>query len=176
MKSQRSSLRVIDHKFSTRLQRLPVSKGGRFVLELFAHSGDFYVVPTILVLIWIFTRGLARSLVFPLAASAVLSIIVTFIIKYSVKRTRPEGEWGRFYRKTDPYSFPSGHAAKAMSIAVTVLVLGPVWVGLLLLVWAACVGLARVILSVHYLSDISAGYLVGLAVGLFAGGAFAFLT
>ena len=169
-------LRKLDSRLSGRLHQMHLGRGGRLVLELFAHSGDFYVVPTVLLLLWIFTRGPARALVLPVAASAVLSILVTFIIKYSVKRTRPDGEWGRFYRRTDPYSFPSGHAAKAMSIAATVLVLGPVWAGLPLLLWAGFVGLARVTLGVHYLSDISVGYLVGLAVGLCVGAGFTFLA
>lgn len=44
--------------------------------------------------------------------------------------------------------------------------LGPAWLGLLLLVWAPFVPLARVAMGVHYLSDILAGALFGLAAGL----------
>jgi undecaprenyl-diphosphatase len=44
--------------------------------------------------------------------------------------------------------------------------LGPLWFALLLLVWAPLVALARVAMGVHYLSDIVAGALLGLVVGL----------
>ena len=38
-------------------------------------------------------------------------------IKFLVRRQRPEGEWGAIYRNTDPHSFPSGHAARAVLLA-----------------------------------------------------------
>ena len=50
-------------------------------------------------------------------------------------------------------------------IAVVFLGLGPLWLGLLLLAWAPLVGLARVAMGVHYLSDVLAGWILGLLVG-----------
>jgi undecaprenyl-diphosphatase len=50
-------------------------------------------------------------------------------------------------------------------LAVVVLGLGPMWLGLLLLVWAPLVGLARVAMGVHYLSDVLAGMFLGLIMG-----------
>ena len=51
-------------------------------------------------------------------------------------------------------------------LAVVVLGLGPQWLGVLLLVWAPLVGLARVAMGVHYLSDVLAGMVLGLAIGV----------
>ncbi len=51
-------------------------------------------------------------------------------------------------------------------LAVVMLGLGPLWLGLLLLVWAPLVGLARVSMGVHYLSDVLAGMFLGLVVGV----------
>ncbi len=39
-------------------------------------------------------------------------------IKFTIKRSRPEGEWGAIYRNSDPHSFPSGHATRAIMLAV----------------------------------------------------------
>ena len=75
---------------------------------------------------------------------------------------------GRLYRSTDPHSFPSGHAARAVLIAVLGAGLGPTWLAVLLCVWAPLVALARVAMGVHYLSDILAGFLLGLAAGAVA--------
>jgi undecaprenyl-diphosphatase len=68
---------------------------------------------------------------------------------------------GKIYRKTDPHSFPSGHAARAVMLATIMLGLGPIWLGILLVIWAILVVLARVLMGVHYLSDVLAGALLG---------------
>ena len=94
-----------------------------------------------------------------------LTALVVFLVKFTVKRKRPEGEWGKFYRSTDPHSFPSGHAVRAVMLAVVVLGLGPLWLGLILLVWAPLVGIARVAMGVHYFSDVLVGMVLGLVMG-----------
>jgi undecaprenyl-diphosphatase len=91
--------------------------------------------------------------------------VVVVLLKFTIRRKRPEGEWGGIYRNTDPHSFPSGHAARTALFAVLGLILGPTWFGLVLLAWAPLVALARVAMGVHYLSDV----LVGLAIGLVMG-------
>jgi undecaprenyl-diphosphatase len=95
----------------------------------------------------------------------VLATIVT-VIKFSIRRRRPEGEWGAIYRNTDPHSFPSGHAARAALLAVLSLVWGPSWLGALLLIWAPFVSLARVAMGLHYLSDVIVGATMGVIIGL----------
>jgi undecaprenyl-diphosphatase len=87
------------------------------------------------------------------------------VIKFTIRRQRPEGEWGAIYRSTDPHSFPSGHAARAVMLAVVAMGTGPAWFAALLVVWAPLVCLARVAMGVHYLSDILAGMLLGLVLG-----------
>jgi undecaprenyl-diphosphatase len=96
-------------------------------------------------------------------------VVLAFLvlaIKFTIRRKRPEGEWGAIYRNTDPHSFPSGHAARAFMLAVMALALGPAWFGGLVAVWAPLVSLARVSMGVHYLSDVVAGMLVGILAGL----------
>jgi undecaprenyl-diphosphatase len=69
------------------------------------------------------------------------------------------------YRRTDPHSFPSGHASRAAALTLVVLARGLPWPGLALAVWSLLVGFSRVALGVHYLLDVAAGYLLGLAIG-----------
>jgi undecaprenyl-diphosphatase len=99
-------------------------------------------------------------------ASIVALAVIVLVIKFSIRRRRPEGEWGSFYRSTDPHSFPSGHAARAVLIAVLAIGLGPGWLAILLCIWAPLVALARVAMGVHYVSDILAGGIVGLIAGI----------
>lgn len=88
------------------------------------------------------------------------------LLKFSIRRRRPEGQWGAIYRNTDPHSFPSGHAARATLLVVLTFAWGPIWLAILLLIWAPLVALARVALGVHYLSDILAGAGLGLVFGV----------
>lgn len=137
----------------------------RTLAVVFAHSGDSWFWLVGLVLIgWLGTDYWKWRAV-TLIVSILLTAGIVFVIKLVVRRKRPEGEWGKFYRSTDPHSFPSGHAVRAVMLAVVVLGLGPMWLGWLLLLWAPLVGLARVAMGVHYLSDVLAGMFFGLVIG-----------
>jgi undecaprenyl-diphosphatase len=96
--------------------------------------------------------------------SVLAALVMT--LKFLIRRRRPEGDWGGIYRNTDPHSFPSGHAARAVLIAVLVTGLGPAPLAAFLWLWAPLVALARVAMGVHYLSDTLAGGLLGFLMGL----------
>jgi len=139
----------------------------RNISIFFAHSGDSWFCGLALVLIWAFTHDpfWKKWAVVLLGGISVLATIV-LILKFSIRRRRPEGEWGGIYRNTDPHSFPSGHAARVFLIATMVTALGPPWAAIVAWVWAPLVALARVAMGVHYVSDIVAGMVVGIIVGI----------
>lgn len=139
----------------------------RNIAVFFAHSGDSWFWGLALILLWAFTDDpfWKQWAVVLFGGISVLAVIV-MLLKFIIRRRRPEGEWGGIYRNTDPHSFPSGHAARAFLIAVLASGLGPAWVAIILWVWAPLVGLARVAMGVHYASDIVAGMLVGIFVGI----------
>ena len=159
-------LKRLDSRYGSRIRDLSFRGAGRLALSVLAHSGDVFIVGPALAILWWFGKPSIRTLAIVLASGAVLSVALIYIIKFSVRRNRPPGEWGTFYRRTDPYSFPSGHAAKTMTLAIIVLGSGRILPGFLMLIWAFLVGFARIALGVHYLSDITVGYLVGLLVGI----------
>lgn len=133
---------------------------------LLAHSGDSWFWLLALGAMWLVGPLQWRPQIAVMVVGIVVTAVVVMAIKFTVRRRRPDGEWGRVYRSTDPHSFPSGHAARALMLAVLGLGMGPLWWGTLLLVWALCVSLARVAMGVHYLADIVAGMLLGLVMGL----------
>jgi undecaprenyl-diphosphatase len=100
-----------------------------------------------------------------LAGVDLVTLLVTQALKLIYRRPRPEGRWGIIYRRLDPHSFPSGHAARGGALGLAALLVGPGWFGLPLLVWGALVALSRVMMGVHYLSDVVAGFAVGALVG-----------
>lgn len=155
----------LDARLSARL-RVAERPGILRTLAIFlAHSGDsWFWWAALALLAW---RGDAfwRPWALTMLISIVALAAIVLVTKFSIRRRRPEGEWGQFYRSTDPHSFPSGHAARALLIAVLAVGLGPGWLALLLCLWAPLVCLARVAMGVHYLSDIFAGALIGALAG-----------
>ncbi len=131
----------------------------------FAHSGDSWFWGAGLIVLWWFGDTFWKEwAVVILAGIAALAVLVMGL-KFIIRRRRPEGDWGGIYRNTDPHSFPSGHAARAFLIAMAAAGLGPASVALALWIWAPLVALARVAMGVHYLSDIVAGFVVGILMG-----------
>ena len=138
----------------------------RTAAVILAHSGDSWFWLAGLGLVWWFGTENWKRLALTLGIAILVTAGVVFLIKFTVRRRRPEGEWGKFYRSTDPHSFPSGHAVRAVMLAVVTLGLGPLWLGVLLLLWAPLVGLARVAMGVHYLFDVLAGMILGGVIGV----------
>jgi undecaprenyl-diphosphatase len=130
------------------------------------HSGDSPVWLLLGVLLWRFgVRNWAVAGERILLVSA-LTWVISVVLKFSIRRPRPEGEPGLLYLKIDPHSFPSGHATRAGGLWVALVGLLPFWGKLLLLLWSLGVGVSRVALGVHYASDAIVGWLVGAGVGL----------
>jgi undecaprenyl-diphosphatase len=152
----------VSHKVRTVLDRVSIVP----VLTIVAHSGDSAVVFPVLGLLW-WRAGLHVSSVFLLGtAAALLSMLCVALIKLGFRRARPAGDWGTLCRKADPHSFPSGHAARTMALAVTLVCAGwPGWGGLLVL-WSILVGFARVGLAVHWSLDVAVGWVFGIAAGI----------
>ena len=161
------------------IQKMDEEISARFVLKkedslahklvaLIGHSCDSWYWLIGLTLVWVFTRGpVRRTAILWALALAILAVFVLGI-KFLLRRPRPEGEWGSIYRVTDPHSFPSGHAARAMTIAFLALQFqNPLWfIGLL--AWAILVGYSRLALRLHYFSDILVGWLLGAVSGILA--------
>lgn len=161
----------LDARLSDRL-RLALTPARRRLLSLLAHSGDSWFWLAGLGLVWLLDSPFWHLRSAVMGLGFVFLAVFVLGIKFTVRRRRPEGEWGAIYRATDPHSFPSGHAARSGLFAVLGLGLGPAWFGLLLAVWAPLLGLSRVVMGVHYLSDVVVGLAIGILVGL---GVLAFL-
>jgi undecaprenyl-diphosphatase len=137
----------------------------RSLAVFFAHSGDSWFWGAGLVILWWFGDSFWKQWAIVLLVGISVLAALVMSLKFIIKRRRPEGEWGGIYRNTDPHSFPSGHAARAFLIALMAAGLGPAWVALALWIWSPLVSLARVAMGVHYISDVVAGFLVGIVMG-----------
>jgi undecaprenyl-diphosphatase len=92
-----------------------------------------------------------------------------FIVKNCCKRDRPPAalKIKSFIIPSDKFSFPSGHTSAAFLAATLVSWFCPALTPLLL-TWACSVGMARVILGVHFPTDTLIGALMGSGLALAA--------
>lgn len=90
-----------------------------------------------------------------------------FVLKNVLKRNRPFRTMTikNQVNPSDQFSFPSGHTSAAFLFAVIVSHAVPVLL-LPLIFWASLVGLSRVVLGVHYPTDILAGAAMGSCIAL----------
>lgn len=156
----------IDARVSARLMVAEHPGVRRTLAAILAHSGDSWFWGVGLVLTWWLAEDPWKGWAVRVLGSIAGLAILVMALKLTIRRARPEGEWGAIYRRTDPHSFPSGHAARAVMLAVLVLGWGPSWLAPWLIVWAPLVALSRVAMGLHYLSDVLAGVVIGLIAAL----------
>ncbi len=140
----------------------------RLLALIAAHSGNspFWLTGAV-VAIWR-GNGIWRDLGWRVLIGTLAAGAVTTICKWIFHRQRPpEHGTGRgFYTWFDRHAFPSGHAGRSACLVVLLAPLCPPWGSVLLTFWAGLVGLARVMLQVHFISDILGGWVVGLLIGI----------
>lgn len=96
----------------------------------------------------------------------IISHLLVQLVKRTVVRDRPAraGLPAAVVREPDRFSFPSGHAAAAMSLALGYGSAFPL-LALPLLLLALLVGFSRVRLGVHFPGDVLAGQMLAVATG-----------
>jgi len=158
------SILELDARLSSQMRVAEKPGALRAIAVFFAHSGDSWFWAIGLLALWLSGDSFWKEWAIVQLGSISLLAAMVLLIKFRIKRKRPEGEWGRVYRFSDPHSFPSGHAARAFLIATIATGLGAPGLAAVLWIWAPLVALARVAMGVHYVSDVIAGALFGVVV------------
>ena len=156
-----------DARLMRRVHRWPAPRWVRIASIWSTRLGDGWVWYALAPLILVF-GGDERYRALATASFAALAGILLFkSVKHACRRARPcEQEphcWATIL-PPDQFSFPSGHTITAFVIAVSLGHLYPhAEPGLVVI--AACIGASRILLGMHYLSDVIAGAIFGAAVG-----------
>jgi undecaprenyl-diphosphatase len=112
--------------------------------------------------------GTFRYLAVATGATAACSGILLFcILKHASRRKRPCEIMPHCWASLAPpdrYSFPSGHTIVAFALVLSVGSFYPDWL-MALLATALLIAASRIILGMHFLSDVVAGAIIGVGLG-----------
>ncbi|MFV8328060.1 phosphatase PAP2 family protein [Flavobacterium sp. ZS1P14] len=101
--------------------------------------------------------------------SVVISSLISVLLKLSINRTRPFLAYSFIEKVTNvsSASFPSGHTLTAFVIATSVSIAFPKrYIIVFSFLWALAIGYSRLVLGVHYPSDVFAGAIIGSGTAL----------
>jgi len=159
-----------DLRWAIALHRTAARPGVVTLLVAASRLGDgvvWYLAIAALALIGLFGGPRAWVCGAEMLAVGALNLAIYWCVKHVVGRQRPFVDCPDIHactRPLDPFSFPSGHTLHAFAFALLLSSFHP---GLAPLLWsfAALVGLSRIVLGLHFPSDVVIGALIGLATG-----------
>ncbi|MGH9744835.1 MAG: phosphatase PAP2 family protein [Candidatus Acidiferrales bacterium] len=156
-----------DHRLMRRVHRWRAPRWFRILMIVATRGGDgwlWYALGMILM----FFGGPHRFAAIGAGASAAAAGILIFrTLKHASHRKRPceiEPHCWASILPPDKYSFPSGHSITAFGVAIAIGLFYPELMGTLLTV-AALIAASRIILGMHFLSDVLAGSAIGIILG-----------
>ncbi|WP_372809581.1 phosphatase PAP2 family protein [Litorivivens sp.] len=136
--------------------------------RMISRTGDGYLQIAMPVALALVAAEPGRNLLLATLLAFLVELPIYWVLKNSFQRRRPPDAIPTFssvITASDKFSFPSGHTAAATLLATLVyLYFG--MAALPLMVWAALVGASRVILGVHFPTDILAGATLGASIAL----------
>jgi len=131
-------------------------------LEISCHG-----VPWLMLAVGGIYLSICSELFVNLLIGLVLDIIIVAVLKAFTRRRRPAcnvDDQHATLKIVDKFSFPSGHATRAVLVSVLLTMLWPLpfLVRPVFFVWALAVCVSRVLLGRHHIVDVVAGVFVGL--------------
>ncbi|QXO17757.1 MULTISPECIES: phosphatase PAP2 family protein [Vibrio] len=149
------SILCLQHKFNH-----PIARVSRAV----SHTGDGHLYVLFGVLAWALDGHNGHLFLYAGLLAFAFELPVYWGLKNSFQRRRPaelSPHLTAFITPSDRYSLPSGHTAAAFVMATLIGHFYPEIYALALL-WAALIGSARILLGVHFLSDVLIGACLGI--------------
>lgn len=124
-----------------------------------------YGIPSVFLVLYFLKKNIENKRKgITIGASILLSGAIASILKHSINRSRPFEVYNFIQNigEGGSPSIPSGHTTDAFAIATAVCLAYPKWYVIIpCYTWACVVGYSRMVLGVHYPSDVLVGALIG---------------
>src|SRR6516164_7549030 len=159
-----------DHNLMRRINRWPAPRWVRLWMLCATRGGDGWLWYGMGAVILLFGDGARFVAVGAAALAAGVGIALFLRLKKLTGRKRPcaiEPHCWATLLPPDQFSFPSGHTITAFSVAISLGIFYPTMLPGLLFC-AASVAVSRILLGMHFLTDVLAGAGIGTALGYFA--------
>jgi undecaprenyl-diphosphatase len=156
-----------DHDVMRRVHHWRAPRWLRVWMVSSTRLGDGWIWYSVGIALLLFGGDL-RFIAFAASASAEAAAVALFrIVKNTRKRKRPcqlEAHCWSNVLPPDQFSFPSGHSMSAFAIAIPLCIFYPELQAPLLGL-SVSIALSRVILGMHFVSDVVVGSLLGIGLG-----------
>jgi len=156
-----------DHRLMRRLNRWRAPRWIRYWMIAATRAGDGWLWYGLGAMLLVYGGAQRFEAVGSASAAALTGVLVFKTIKKISQRPRPCQIEPHCWSKVlppDQFSFPSGHTMTAFSVALVVSYFYPSLEGALFFL-AMSIAVSRIVLGMHFLSDVLAGVVLGVALG-----------
>ncbi len=157
-----------DHRLMRRVHRWRAPRWFRILMIVATRGGDGWFWYALAAILLCYGGPHRFAAVGSGVAAAFVGILLFRALKHSSRRKRPceiEPHCWASILPPDKYSFPSGHSITAFAIAISIGFFYPQLQGCLLAIAFLIAG-SRIILGMHFLSDVLAGSVIGAGLGV----------
>jgi len=157
-----------DMRLMRRVNRWHAPRWFRICMVVMTRLGDGFLWYGLALLVLIFGGRQGVHAFLTGGAAALTAILLFKQVKRISRRPRPchvEPHCWAMVTPPDQFSFPSGHSMTSFAIAISLGHFYPEFTQALV-IFALSVAVSRIVLGMHYLTDVVVGALIGIGLGM----------
>lgn len=156
-----------DHKLMRKVNKWPAPRWVRLGAIAATRAGDGWLWYLLGLFIFVFGGDSRLSATAAAGSAAGTGVGIFISLKKISGRKRPceiEPHVWAHLLPPDQFSFPSGHTITAFAVAISIGTFYPMLLGILLF-FALAIATSRILLGMHFLSDVLVGAMIGTGLG-----------